>query len=194
MSGEEVTSTFKKCRSAVDVTDKVLRKIAREINLAELLLVRYLKEASEGPGCALTPSEATAVNHLSMLVLRELQYLRKVKASEVVSVSDGIVTFCSDDGEFLVTLVPEEELQKNFHPLFCFQNIKPRFAKPVTSSENFAVPSYSAESVYYDACYEFPDETAGLPTRCSTIGRSIYGLLKYIFASTVGRLDGRQPT
>lgn len=189
MSGDKISGTFKRCRSAINVSDPVLRKIACEINLAECLLVQYLEEVSRGRELSITSSQSNALDHLSGLVTRELRYLRKVKASQVVNVTGSIVTFKSDDGEFIVTLVPEEDLQKNFQPLFCFQNVRPRFAKPVVGLDNFPGPSTSAESVYYDACCDLPVETSDLPSGTSKMGRSIYGLLKYIFATTIGKLE-----
>lgn len=190
MSAVHVSTTFKRCRSAIDLTDPTLRKIAEEINLAEKLLLNYQKEVFNNIRKRLCPSKKKALDQMFQLIVKELDYLKKVKESEVVEVTGNFVTFRSNEGQFLITVVPEDELEQHFRPFLNFQNTKPRFAKPVESNDKIAVPSSSAESVYYDACYDFPSELMDSSLESSvTFGKSICAILNYIFASTNWKQD-----
>ena len=204
------------------IPENVLTKIWDEINFAEYLLLKYLEEIMENYGKTEESDKRSTLRDLSDLIRREIKHLNKVKKSRVVSVSGNFVTFQSDDGEFLVTLVPGEELHKNFQNIFSLSNVKPRFAKPVQSRENCyrtsmtssTSTSPSTESIYYDALCDIKSDINLLTTSMtklqrtssendesssssstttmtsqSDIGKSIHCLLKYIFATTIGKLE-----
>ncbi|EEB18360.1 hypothetical protein Phum_PHUM512130 [Pediculus humanus corporis] len=155
------------------IPENVLTKIWDEINFAEYLLLKYLEEIMENYGKTEESDKRLTLRDLSDLIRREIKHLNKVKKSRVVSVSGNFVTFQSDDGEFLVTLVPGEELHKNFQNIFSLSNVKPRFAKPVQSRENCyrtsmtssTSTSPSTESIYYDALCDIKSDINLLTTR-----------------------------
>lgn len=126
---------------------KTVAKIMREIAAAEEVLI----------GCPQDPS-----------VRREAKLLRMVKNSRVAKATNGFALFDGDHGEFVVTVLSEEDLCRH------------------SEKGNDPYVSSSTGSVYYAADYD-PDEEAPR--------KSVRELLDLMFASTVGKLrtNSRKP-
>ncbi|KAL0269947.1 UNVERIFIED_CONTAM: hypothetical protein PYX00_007520 [Menopon gallinae] len=98
-------------------------------------------------------------------VQKEASFLRAVRNSRVASTNNKFALFDGDQGEFLVTVLSADDL--------CGQQ----------EEGNDPFVSSSTGSIYYAADYDPAEEAPR---------KSVRELLDLMFASTVGKLNGRE--
>lgn len=123
-------------------------------------MLKYLNETSDFADESTADDDRRRRNEMSELIQREVNYLREVKTSRVVESCKNFAKLSNGENEFVVTVIPHDEIQKHF-------------AEQVKKNP-------SDTSVYYDAECEIPNDT------CKS---SMHEMLNSIFALTISKLE-----